>query len=109
MAVVKGLKAGDTFEDGGRRFTVLSVNPDGTYISKFIGVEEITQPVVKAEEKKEENVTTLLATVEVKPSYTKTEINRASIEKLEKISKELGLKTGTKLAMQEAIMKKLGL
>ena len=104
MAVVKGLKAGDTFEDGGRRFTVLSVNSDGTYISKFIGVEEITQPVVKEEEKKEE-----ITVEEVKPSYTKTEINRASIEKLEKISKELGLKTGTKLAMQEAIMKKLGL
>lgn len=104
MFVAKGLKAGDTFEDGGRRFTVLSVNPDGTYISKFIGVEEITQPVVKTEEKKEE-----ITVEEVKPSYTKTEINRASIEKLEKISKELGLKTGTKLAMQEAIMKKLGL
>lgn len=104
MFVAKGLKAGDQFDDGGRRFTVLSVNPDGTYISKYIGKEEITKPVVKKEEPKEEITESVVNT-----SYTKTEINRASIEKLEKISKELGLKTGTKLAMQEAIMKKLGL
>lgn len=102
--VAKGLKAGDTFEDGGRKLKVLSVNPDGTYISKVIGFEEITEPVVKAEEKKEE-----ITVEEVKPSYTKTEINRASAEKLENISKELGLKTGTRLAMQKAIIEKLGL
>ena len=39
--VPKGLKAGDTFEDGGRWFEVLAVNENGTYSSRQIyNVEE---------------------------------------------------------------------
>ena len=34
--VLKGLRVGDTFEDGGRAYRVLSVNADGTYFSKAI-------------------------------------------------------------------------
>lgn len=31
--VQKGLKAGQTFKDGGCTYKVLSVNPDGSYVS----------------------------------------------------------------------------
>lgn len=34
--VPKGLKIGDTFEDGGRLFVVEAVNGDGTYYSRAV-------------------------------------------------------------------------
>ena len=34
--IPKGLKVGDTFEDGGRWFEVLAVNGNGTYSSRQI-------------------------------------------------------------------------
>lgn len=34
--VPKGLKVGDTFEDGGRLFVVEAVNGNGTYFSRAV-------------------------------------------------------------------------
>ena len=34
--VPKGLKAGDTFEDGGRLYVVEAVNGNGTYFSRAV-------------------------------------------------------------------------
>lgn len=104
MNIPKGLKAGDTFKDGGFTFKVEAVNQNGTYLSKRIGKAEITKPEVKQDEPKEEVTKEV-----VNPSYTKTEINRSSVEKLESICKELGLKVGTGLSMKQEIIKKLGL
>ena len=44
--VLKGLRVGDTFEDGGRAYRVLSVNADGTYFSKAIEKVEAVEVVV---------------------------------------------------------------
>lgn len=44
--VVKGLKVGETFEDGGLTYEVLAVGKDGNYISKRVEKKE-----VQAEEK----------------------------------------------------------
>jgi len=47
--VVKGLKVGETFEDGGLTYEVLAVGKDGNYISKR--VEKKVAPVEKTEDK----------------------------------------------------------
>lgn len=47
--VVKGLKVGETFEDGGLTYEVLAVGKDGNYISKR--VEKKAAPVEKTEDK----------------------------------------------------------
>lgn len=59
--VKKGLKPGDTFVDGGRTYVVLSVCPNGNYISKEYQkaeVEEVPEDAnisdVKPEEEKEQ-------------------------------------------------------
>ena len=71
--VLKGLRVGDTFEDGGRAYRVLSVNADGTYFSKAIEKVEAVEVVV--EEKK----------------YTKTEINRMAKDDLLELAKKYGV------------------
>ena len=38
--VKRGLKPGETFVDGGRTYEVLSVEPNGNYVSKEVVVEE---------------------------------------------------------------------
>ena len=51
--VSKGLKPGDIFTDHGRKYKVLSVNSDGTYVSSYIGKEE---KLTNNEEASEQNV-----------------------------------------------------
>lgn len=106
--IPKGLKAGDLFEDGGLTYMVKSVNKDGTYISEIAEGKKVTKAVVKEDEPKEEPAEEITEEA-VKPSYTKTEINRASNFRLEEICKELGLKVGTGTMMKKAIIKELGL
>lgn len=51
--IPQNLKVGETFTDGGRIYEVVSVNADGTYISKFVSLES-EKPVVKTRRKKED-------------------------------------------------------
>lgn len=39
--VSKGLKVGDTFSDGGRTYEILSVYPNGNYVSKAIEPKKV--------------------------------------------------------------------
>lgn len=49
--VKRGMKVGDTFEDGGLEYTVLQVNKDGTYVSTLSkNVKQAGQPVKDNEE-----------------------------------------------------------
>ena len=59
--VVKGLKVGETFEDGGLTYEVLAVGKDGNYISKRVDkkaavevTEEVKQPVKRTRKTKGE-------------------------------------------------------
>ena len=52
--IVKGLKKGDKFEDGGRLFVVEKVLPSGNYISREIAEEEPDAPEEIPEEPAEE-------------------------------------------------------
>lgn len=97
------MKVGDTFEDGGRKFKVLKVNENGTYISEFIG-DKVTKPDVKIIETEE-----VIEDTPAEVTYTKTEINRKSTADLEKICEKLGLPKKTGTAMKKAIIEKLGL
>lgn len=88
--VQKGLKVGDTFQDGGRAYKVLSVNTDGTYSSKAIGKDEMSKKVVE----------------EVK-KYTKTEISRMAKEDLVVLAQEHGVEVGTTAEMRSQLIEKL--
>lgn len=90
--VRKGLMVGDTFQDGGRSYKVLSVNTDGTYSSKAIEKDEIPEKVV-VEEKK----------------YTKTDINRMSKEDLNILAKEYGVEAETVTEMKKQLVEKLNI
>lgn len=48
--VKKGLKKGDIFTDGGRKYQVVSVNKDGTYVS----TTKITEEKKKGKSKEED-------------------------------------------------------
>ena len=41
--VKKGLKPGDTFVDGGRTYKVLTVYPNGNYVSKEVPANEMVE------------------------------------------------------------------
>lgn len=47
--VAKGLKPGDTFVDGKRTYKVLSVYPNGNYVSKEVSKEELEEMKSKEE------------------------------------------------------------
>lgn len=49
--IVKGLKVGDTFEDGGREFKVIAVLDNGDYSSEYIGKADPNKEVKPTEEK----------------------------------------------------------
>ena len=89
--VLKGLKIGDTFEDSGRAYKVLSVNADGTYFSKAIPKEEKKEVV--AEEKK----------------YTKTEINRMAKDDLLELAKQYGVKAETATEIKKLLIEKMNI
>ena len=89
--ILKGLKVGDTFEDGGRAYRVLSVNADGTYFSKAIDKVETAEVVV--EEKK----------------YTKTEINRMAKEDLLELAKKYGVEAETATEMKKLLIEKMNI
>lgn len=89
--ILKGLKVGDTFEDGGRAYRVLSVNADGTYFSKAIDKVEAAEVVV--EEKK----------------YTKTEINRMAKEDLLELAKKYGVEAETATEMKKLLIEKMNI
>lgn len=54
MAVVKGLKVGDCFEDGGLRYCVKKVNADGSYVSVRVEKEPEKKAAPKRTSKKAE-------------------------------------------------------
>ena len=97
--MLKNLNIGDTFTEGDCVYEVLEIVPEG-YIAKMIkGMDDNDIPEVKQEVKEEE----------VKPSYSKTQINRMPNAELEKLCKELGLSVGTGTEMKRAIINKLEL
>ena len=98
--MLKNLNIGDTFTEGDCTYKVLEIVPEG-YIAKMIkGMDDNDIPEVKEEVKEAE---------EVKPSYSKTQINRMPNAELEKLCKELGLPIGTGTEMKRAIINKLEL
>lgn len=92
------MKVGDKFTDGNRTFEVLAVCGNGVYVSKCIDVkvepETIEVPKVETKETK---------------AYTKTEINRMPLDKLEELCEELGLEKSTGTNMKKEIISKLAL
>ena len=96
--IPKNPKVGDTFTDE-FTFKVIQVREDGTFVSKRVDMDEVTKTETEPTIVKEE----------VKPSYSKTQINRTPNSELEKICKELGLPIGTGTEMKRAIINKLEL
>ena len=90
--VLKGLRVGDTFEDGGRAYRVLSVNADGTYFSKAIAKVDTKEEVV-VEEKK----------------YTKTEINRMAKDDLLELAKKYGVEAETATEIKKLLIEKMNI
>ena len=107
--VSKGLKPGDIFTDHGRKYKVLSVNSDGTYVSSYIGEEE---KVTKYIETSEQNVESEESTDQNKESqekkYTKTQIRRMKKEELDLLCAEYGIDAEETDAKREALIEKLG-
>lgn len=107
--ISKGLKAGDIFTDHGRKYKVLSVNSDGTYVSSYIGEEE---KVTKYIENSEQNVESEEYTDQNKESqekkYTKTQIRRMKKEELDLLCAEYGIDAEETDAKREALIEKLG-
>lgn len=107
--ISKGLKAGDIFTDHGRKYKVLSVNSDGTYVSSYIGEEE---KVTKYIETSEQNVESEESTDQNKESlekkYTKTQIRRMKKEELDLLCAEYGIDVEETDAKREALIEKLG-
>lgn len=90
------LKIGDTFVDGGFKYEVVGIHELGYAISKRIGNAD--EPIVNEE-----------PTIEEKPSYTKTQINRLPNIELEALCELLGVEKGTGSEMKKALIKKLEL
>ena len=107
--ISKGLKAGDIFTDHGRKYKVLSVNSDGTYVSSYIGEEE---KVKKYIETSEQNVESEESTDQNEESqekkYTKTQIRRMKKEELDLLCAEYGIDVEETDAKREALIEKLG-
>lgn len=107
--ISKGLKVGDIFTDHGRKYKVLSVNSDGTYVSSYIGKEE---KVTNTEESSEQNVESEESTDQNEESlekkYTKTQIRRMKKEELDLLCAEYGIDVEETDAKREALIEKLG-
>ena len=97
--ISKGLKAGDIFTDHGRKYKVLSVNSDGTYVSSYIGEEEKVTKYIETSEQNEESL---------EKKYTKTQIRRMKKEELDLLCEEYGIDAEETDAKREALIEKLG-
>lgn len=95
--VKSGLNVGDTFEDDGRYFTVLSVSDNGYYTSTLIEKPIEGVPIEPTKEEK---------------TYTRTDIKRMSKDALLVMAKENGIECNEETAgteIKEALITKLGL
>ena len=100
--ISKGLKAGDIFTDNGRKYKVLSVNPDGTYVSSYIGEEEKVAKYIETSEQNEESQES------DEKKYTKTQIKRMKKDELDRLCDEYGIDAEETDAKREALINKLG-
>ena len=107
--ISKGLKAGDIFTDHGRKYKVLSVNSDGTYVSSYIGEEEkVTKYIETSEQNVESEESTDQNEESQEKKYTKTQIRRMKKEELDLLCEEYGIDAEETDAKREAIIEKLG-
>ena len=107
--ISKGLKAGDIFTDNGRKYKVLSVNPDGTYVSSYIGEEEkVTKYIETSEQNVESEESTDQNEESQEKKYTKTMIKRMKKEELDLLCAEHGIDAEETDAKREALIEKLG-
>ena len=107
--ISKGLKAGDIFTDHGRKYKVLSVNSDGSYVSSYIGKEEKVTNTEEASEQNEESEEVTDQNEEsLEKKYTKTQIRRMKKEELDLLCAEYGIDVEETDAKREALIEKLG-
>ena len=107
--ISKGLKAGDIFTDHGRKYKVLSVNSDGTYVSSYIGKEEkLTNNEEASEQNEESEEVTDQNEESQEKKYTKTQIRRMKKEELDLLCAEYGIDVEETDAKREALIEKLG-
>ena len=107
--ISKGLKAGDIFTDHGRKYKVLSVNSDGTYVSSYIGKEEKVTNTEEASEQNEESEEVTDQNEEsLEKKYTKTQIRRMKKEELDLLCTKYGIDVEETDAKREALIEKLG-
>ena len=107
--VSKGLKPGDIFTDHGRKYKVLSVNSDGTYVSSYIGKEEkLTNNEEAPEQNEESEEVTDQNEESLEKKYTKTQIRRMKKEELDLLCAEYGIDVEETDAKREALIEKLG-
>ena len=107
--VSKGLKPGDIFTDHGRKYKVLSVNSDGTYVSSYIGKEEkVTNNEEASEQNEESEEVTDQNEESLEKKYTKTQIRRMKKEELDLLCAEYGIDAEETDAKREALIEKLG-
>lgn len=107
--ISKGLKAGDIFTDHGRKYKVLSVNSDGTYVSSYIGEEEkVTKYIETSEQNVESEEVTDQNEESLEKKYTKTQIRRMKKEELDLLCEEYGIDAEETDAKREALIEKLG-
>ena len=107
--VSKGLKPGDIFTDHGRKYKVLSVNSDGTYVSSYIGKEEkLTNNEEASEQNEESEEVTDQNEESLEKKYTKTQIRRMKKEELDLLCAEYGIDVEETDARREALIEKLG-
>lgn len=107
--ISKGLKSGDIFTDHGRKYKVLSVNSDGTYVSSYIGEEEkVTKYIETSEQNVESEESTDQNEESQEKKYTKTQIRRMKKEELDLLCAEYGIDAEETDAKREALIEKLG-
>ena len=107
--VSKGLKPGDIFTDHGRKYKVLSVNSDGTYVSSYISEEEkVTKYIETSEQNVESEESTDQNEESQEKKYTKTQIRRMKKEELDLLCAEYGIDVEETDAKREALIEKLG-
>ena len=107
--ISKGLKAGDIFTDHGRKYKVLSVNSDGTYVSSYISEEEkVTKYIETSEQNVESEESTDQNEESLEKKYTKTQIRRMKKEELDLLCAEYGIDVEETDAKREALIEKLG-
>lgn len=107
--ISKGLKAGDIFTDHGRKYKVLSVNSDDTYVSSYIGEEEkVTKYIETSEQNVESEESTDQNEESQEKKYTKTQIRRMKKEELDLLCEEYGIDAEETDAKREALIEKLG-